>query len=70
VADAETVDLELVLADHALVERRIERGAKLARTGNKAAAAEGPVLERLLAHLDEGSPARTFGEALPPDLDL
>jgi GTP-binding protein YchF len=70
VADAETVDLELVLADHALVERRIERGAKLARTGNKAAAAEGPVLERLLAHLDEGSPARRFGEALPSDLDL
>jgi len=70
VADAEAVDLELVLADHALVERRLERQAKLARTGNKAAAEEIPVLERLLAHLDEGAPARSLGVALPADLDL
>ena len=55
VADAEAVDLELILADHAIVERRIERLAKAARTGDKVAAAEADQLGRLLAHLDGGA---------------
>jgi hypothetical protein len=70
VADAEAVDLELVLADHAVVERRIERQAKAGRTGDKVALAEVALLERLLAHLDAGAPARTFGEAIPAGVDL
>ena len=58
VADAEAVDLELILADHGIVERRIERVAKAARTGDKAAGAEADVLGRLIEHLDAGRPAR------------
>lgn len=70
VADAEAVDLELVLADHATVERRVERQEKAARTGDKAAGAEIELLGRLTAHLDDGAPARTFGEALPDGVEL
>ncbi len=70
VADAEAVELELILADHAVVERRIERQAKAARTGDKTAGAEVETLGRLLAHLDIGAPARTFAEELPSGLDL
>ena len=70
VADAEAVDVELILADHAIVERRIERLARAARTGDKAAGAEQALLERLLAQLDEGAPARTFGEPIPAGVDL
>ena len=38
--DAETVELELVFADQAAVERRRERVAKTAKSGDKAAVAE------------------------------
>ena len=38
--DAETVELELIFADQAAVERRRERIAKTAKSGDKAAAAE------------------------------
>jgi GTP-binding protein YchF len=69
-ADAEAVDLELLLADHAIVERRIDRLAKAGRTGDKAAIAEGALLERLLAHLDGGEPARSFAEIIPTGIDL
>ena len=68
--DVEAVDLELLLADHGLVERRIERVAKAARVGTKGAREEADLLERLLAHLDQGRPARSLGEELPADLDL
>jgi GTP-binding protein YchF len=70
VGDAETVDLELLLADGALVERRRQRVEKAARVGQKDARDELVLLERLSAHLDAGSPARTFGDELPADLDL
>ena len=70
VADAETVDLELLLADQALVERRRERVSRAARVGEKSARDELVALERLVAHLDEGEPASAFGDALPEGLDL
>src|SRR6476646_3440908 len=70
VADAEAVDLELILADHGVVERRIERVAKAARTGDKAAGAEADLLGRLIEHLDAGRPAREFGEEIPAGVDL
>jgi ribosome-binding ATPase len=70
VADAEAVDLELVLADYAIVERRIDRQSRAARTGDKAAGAEVAVLERLLAHLDSGAAARTFPYPVPTGVDL
>ena len=72
VADAETVDLELLLADQALVERRRERVSKAARVGEKSARDDLATLERLMAHLDEGAPGqrvrrRAAGRARPAD---
>ena len=58
--DIEIIDTELVLADLATVEKRNERAARSARTGDKAAIREADLIARLLAHLSEGAPARTF----------
>jgi GTP-binding protein YchF len=68
--DAETVDLELLLADQSVLERRRERVAKAARVGEKGARDEMAVLDALAAHLDAGEPARTFAGELPGELDL
>ena len=68
--DAEAVDLELLFADAGVVQKRIERQEKAARTGAKEARAEVEVLGRLLAHLEGGAPVRTFAEPLPHELDL
>ncbi len=59
--DAETINLELVLADLATVEKRRERTLKLARSGDEAARKLAAALERLLAALEEGRPARAAG---------
>jgi GTP-binding protein YchF len=58
VADAEAVDLELVVADRDQLERRLERVRKGARAGEAGAAAELASLEGLAATLDGGRPAR------------
>src|SRR4051794_35068316 len=68
--DAETVELELVFADQAAVERRRERVAKTAKSGDKAAAAEAEALEALAAGLEDGCPARSLGIPVPETLDL
>lgn len=58
--DIETIDLELVLSDLEIVERRCDRTAKLLKTGDKGLATEAALLERLKEHLAEGQNARTF----------
>ena len=58
VADAEAVDLELVVADREQAGRRLERVRKGARVGEAGAAAELVALELLVAELDAGRPAR------------
>ncbi|MBR1781812.1 MAG: redox-regulated ATPase YchF [Oscillospiraceae bacterium] len=58
--DMETIDTELILADLELVQNRIARITKTAKSGNKTAAAELAWLEALCAHLGEGRSARTF----------
>jgi len=68
--DAETVELELVFADQAAVERRLERTSKLAKSGDKELAAEREVLETLAAALEEGRPARSLEIEVPEALDL
>ncbi len=59
-ADVETIDLELILADLATVERRLEKTRSAAKARPKEYAAELALLERLRAHLDDGHSARTF----------
>jgi hypothetical protein len=59
VRDREVINLELVLSDLAVAEKRLERVRKTARGGDKEAVAEVALLERLVAGLGEGQPART-----------
>jgi GTP-binding protein YchF len=57
--DAETIQIELALADLATVERRRERAQKTAKGGDKQARAEIEVLDKLLPALSDGKPARS-----------
>lgn len=65
VADLEEFALDLVLADLASVERRLDVVGKEARAGKKDAAAETEVLAKAKEHLDAGRQLRTL--ALEPD---
>ena len=58
--DISTIELELILSDLEIVERRADKTAKLVKTGEKSAAALADMLVRLKAHLDEGKTARVF----------
>jgi GTP-binding protein YchF len=58
VRDREVVEMELILADLDSVERRIERVAKKAKSGEKEAKAELALLEKAQALLAEGKPVR------------
>ena len=59
-SDIEVILTELALADMAVVERTIQRDGKKAKSGDKDAIKLVSVLEKLLPHLNEGKPARTF----------
>ncbi|OIO82673.1 MAG: redox-regulated ATPase YchF [Gallionellaceae bacterium CG1_02_60_948] len=61
ISDIEVVLTELALADLAVVERTIQRDGKKAKSGDKDAQKLVALLEKLLPHLNEGKPARTFG---------
>ena len=58
--DAETFDLEMILADLELVERRLERAKKNAKSGEKKYKRECEMCAALIEHLTDGKPARTF----------
>jgi GTP-binding protein YchF len=58
VRDREVINLELVLSDLAVAEKRLERVRKTARGGDRDAVAEVALLERLVAALGEGQAAR------------
>ncbi len=57
--DIETIEAELALADLEQAERRVERVAKTARGGDRAAAAEEAWLNEAIAALQAGRPVRT-----------
>ncbi len=59
--DIETLNLELILADLATVEKRRERTSKRAKVGDQAAREELVMLDKLQAAFDEGKPARLAG---------
>jgi hypothetical protein len=67
--DLETLKLELLVADRDHVERRLERVAKQAKSGDAKLKREADDLERLLAHLDSGKTLVEWDEELPPELD-
>ncbi|MGH9846768.1 MAG: redox-regulated ATPase YchF, partial [Blastocatellia bacterium] len=59
--DIETLNLELILADLATVEKRRERTTKQAKVGDKSAKEELALLDKLQAAFDDGKPARLAG---------
>jgi GTP-binding protein YchF len=64
-ADIETVETELVFADLEQAERRLDRVAKTAKSGDRRAIAEAAWLGTLIEALQAGRPARTVPP--PPD---
>lgn len=64
-ADIDTIETELVYADLEQAERRLDRVAKQAKTGDRHAIAEAQWLRELVSALQAGRPART----LPPPAD-
>ena len=67
--DLETLRLELLVADRDHVERRLERVAKQAKSGDAKLRREVEQLERLLAHLDAGATLADHADELPPELE-
>ncbi|MCX5867176.1 MAG: redox-regulated ATPase YchF [Proteobacteria bacterium] len=59
-SDVEIVETELLLADLTVVERRIEKVSKEAKSGNKEKIKEKKLLESLRELLARGEPARSF----------
>ena len=60
--DIETIDLELIMADLEMVNRRVEKATKAAKAakGDKKFLHEAEVFKALAEHLDGGKSARTF----------
>jgi ribosome-binding ATPase len=67
--DLETLRLELLIADRDHVERRLERVAKQAKSGDQKLKQEVVELERIVAHLDAGSSLADLPGALPGELE-
>ena len=67
--DLETLRLELLVADRDHVERRLERVAKQAKSGDQKLRQETAELERLLAHLDSGATLAEWPGELPGELE-
>ena len=60
VRDMDIIDLELVMADVEMVERRIDKARKAGK-GDKKFLREAEIFEGLLAWLNDGKPARSYG---------
>lgn len=60
IRDIETINLELIFSDLEVLERRMEKTLKLARSGDKTAKFEYGVMERMKAHLEKNLPVRTL----------
>ena len=61
VRDVETVDLEMMAADSATLENKLNRLAKKVRTGDKEVVREAGHCEKVRAAIQEGIPARKQG---------
>jgi GTP-binding protein YchF len=61
IADIETIDTELALADLESVDKALNRVERAAKANDKEALAKRPVLQKLAAGLNEGKSARSLG---------
>lgn len=60
IRDIDIINLELVMADIEMVERRVDKCQKAAKSGDKRFLKEAEVFSALLDHLNQGKLARTF----------
>ena len=60
IADIETIDTELALADLATATRAAERATKAAKSGDKTARRNADLFARVRDHLDTGAPVRAM----------
>ena len=58
IRDVETIDTELILADLETVAGSLDKAARIARAGDKEAAARAEILRRADAYLNQGKPVR------------
>jgi GTP-binding protein YchF len=58
--DIDIINTELIMADLEMVERRVDKAAKMAKVGDKRYNKEAEVFGRLRDYLNEGNLARTF----------
>lgn len=71
VADMETINLELILADIETVNARLAKAVNMQKTGDKKYKVEAELLQRILQHLESEKPVRTmqFDEDEQPLVD-
>ena len=60
IRDVETIETELGLADLETLQKRLDRVARTAKSGDKEARAQAGLYEALIAHISEGNAARGF----------
>ena len=58
--DIQIIDIELIMADMEMVQRRIDKCAKAGKTGDKKAAREAEVFQGLQDWLNQGKSARSY----------
>lgn len=59
--DMEIINTELLLSDLEAAESALQKAQRNAKSGNSDAVAKAKLLEKLVAHLEKGEPARTVG---------
>jgi GTP-binding protein YchF len=69
-ADIETIDTELALADLQTLEKGLERATKAAKSGDKEAIRRRDLLERVKQHLNGAKPIRALGLSPEEHRDL
>jgi len=67
--DAESLALELILADRDHVEKRLERVRQQAKSGDPETRKEVESLERVLAHVEAGGSLADYADELPAELE-
>ena len=60
IGDIETINLELIFADIESVNKKIDRVAKLTKSGDKKAKLDLEILHKVKSHLEDGKPVRTM----------
>ncbi|MGH8149415.1 MAG: redox-regulated ATPase YchF [Steroidobacteraceae bacterium] len=69
-ADIETINTELALADLATADKALDRAARAAKSGDKDAARKRDLLERVKAELDRARPVRALALGAEERADL